>query len=202
MKARVLQVVIFLLLILAILVTIRLGYAKEPASPLSTFLTEELPPGIGKRCNHSATFVDEIPAHPGWDNAYAIDLPAEPGNDVVACTAFMWDADGQMYHYGFDVGAECQSGFCVAGMELWKHYFEGKFWFWWQDPPAGGPPVEVVVWFREVNPLENTPGPPATYTPTPTPIGEATPAPGPGDDPTPTQDLTNGSLMWLPIVQR
>lgn len=198
MKTQVLRVLILLLLILAIIAMIRSGYAKEPASPSSDWLMEALPPGIGERCNHSATYRDEIPASPGWDNAYAIDLPAGLDHDVVVCTAFMWDADGQMYHYGFDVGAECQSGLCVAGMDLWKHYYEGKFWFWWEDPPAGGPPVEVVLWFREVNPRENPPGPPATYTPTvtpsATPTGAATPIPDP------TQDLSDVRLNWLPLV--
>ena len=194
MKAPVLRVVIFvfLFLFLATIAMIRSGSAKE------ALLAQELPPGIGERCNHSATYRDEIPASPGWDNAYAIDLPAEPDHDVVVCTAFMWDADGQIYHYGFDLGTECQSGLCVAGMDLWKHYYEGKFWFWWEDPPAGGPPVEVLLWFREVNPRENTPGPPATYTPTltATPTEEATPIPDP------TQDVINERLSWLPLVQK
>ena len=204
MKARVFQAAIFLLLILAIIAIIKSGYAKE-AAPQSPYLgMEVLPPGIGERCNHSATYEDEIPSDPGWENAYGIDLPAEPDHDVVACTAFIWDANSKMYHYGFDVGAECQSGLCVAGMDLWKHYYEGKFWFWWEDPPAEGSPIKVVVWFREVNPVENTPGPPATDTPAPTatPAGESTPAPDPGEDPSPTQDLGDVRLNWLPLVHR
>lgn len=184
MKARVLQVVILILLMLAIVVAIKSGYAKEPASPPSTFLSTGLPPGIGERCNHSATFVDEIPARPGWDNAYGVDLPAGPDEDVVVCTAFMWDSDGKIYHFGFDAGAECQSGFCVAGMSLWKHYYDGKFWFWWRDPAAAGPPAQIELWFREVNPRE------------------VTPTPDPGPDPAPTQDPNVGNLIWLPLVQQ
>lgn len=199
MRARVLRVGISVFLFLVIIAMIRSGHAERALA------AGQLPPGIGERCNHSTTYREEIPAFPGRENAYAIDLPAEPGNDVVVCTAFMWDSDGQIYHYGFDVGTECQSGFCVAGMDLWKHYYEGKFWIWWEDPPAGGPPVEVLVWFREVDPRENTPGPPATYTPAPTATltGESTPAPTPPDpehDPDPTPGAIDEFLAWLPIV--
>lgn len=196
MKTRVFRVVIFLLLILAIIVLIRAGYAKAAAPQNPDLIIEELPPGIGERCNRSATYREEIPDSSGWENALGINLPAESQHDVVVCTAFIWDANGQMYHYGFDAGAECQAGMCVAGMELWKHYYEGKFWFWWEDPPAEGRPTKVEVWFREVNERENTPGPPATYTPAPTPTGAATPGPAP------TQDVTEEWLTWLPLVQK
>ncbi|HEX6303220.1 MAG TPA: hypothetical protein VFZ76_03455 [Anaerolineales bacterium] len=209
MKARSLKIVIFAFLFLGTIAVIQSGLPRDAAA------AEALPPGIGERCNHFATYTGEIPAVPGRENAYAIDLPAEPGSDVVVCTAFMWDSDGQIYHFGFDVDAECQSGFCVAGMDLWKHYYDGKFWFWWQDPPASGPPTAVEVWLRRVNPRENTPGPPVTPTPlptvtptdeptpppTPVPTGQVPSPPDPKHDPTPTQDLTTEFLVWLPLVQ-
>lgn len=205
MKARELTVLIFVSMFLTPITMVGAGYAKEAKlSPISHLSEQELPPGIGERCNRSAQYVDEIPARPGPGNAYAIELPAEPGHDVVVCTAFLWDSNGQIYHFGFDVGAECQSGFCVAGMDLWKHYYQGKFWFWWEDPPAVGPPTAVEVWFREVNSRERTPQPSPTYTPAPTatPVSTATPAPLPGDDQSPTQDPMNDILIWLPLVQK
>lgn len=208
MKARGLRIVIFALLSLAIITAIQSRPARDAAA------AETLPPGIGERCNHYATYRDEIPGSPGWENAYGVDLPVEPGNDVVVCTAFIWDSNGQVYHFGFDVGTECQSGFCVAGMDVWKYDYEGKFWFWWEDPPASAPPTVVEVWLRQVNPSENTPVPPATPTPSPTvtptdeptppptpaPTGQVPPPPDPEQEPTPTQDSVDEFLAWLPVV--